>query len=554
MKDLLTRSYLTAGVIFALTLLSSCFPDNYDLNNISDEFEITPGIAAPLAYGTLTIEDLLNRVDTNGYVRQFDDSLLYLTYYQDLWSYPASEVVEIPDQDFIELFISPDINIPEWLISALGDTVHFTKQKSSEFVFTHNERVDSIHVKTATLNIQVESSFKQTGILNIHSDNILVDGEAFRKEIQISDASGNFTYNIDIPLDGTVLYLNNENPDTTTLPLAFDLDLINSGNPILASESCNISMTFKDISFSSIYGYLGDYDVLVNSGEVSIDLFSDSLMGGKILFADPRFNLNVDNSYGIPMQIELSQVKAYSEFNDVSTDIVFNGVNPFDIDAPDISMIGQPVNTLIGISKDNCNITDAMATQPNSFEYAVHAITNPDGPTANNNFVTDSSDLKVGFEVVLPIWINAEGFSLQDTLDFNFEDSFGSDVDMIDYLRLTLDAANGIPMRVNMQMYFADENYNVLDSLFLDNDLLLPAALLDSEDKVSERVESSKAVEFTAERMEAIKPSKFIMLRASVNTKDAASGKYVKFYSFYNVDFKLKVRAKLTLNLNGSDK
>ena len=543
-----TRNYITAGIFTALLFLYSCFPDNYDFNKISNDFELTPGIATPLAYGTLTIEDLLNKIDSGSYVKQFDDSLLYLTYYEDLMSYPASDIVDIPDQDFAEIYISSDINIPEWLISAMGDTVKFSKEKNGEFVFTHNERIDSINIKTATLNIDVTSTFKQTGILTIHSDNILIDGEPFREVVQISDASGNFSYTSHIPIDGSQIYLDNNNPDTTFLPLKFDLQLINSGNPVLASESCDINMTLSNISFKSVYGYLGDYDILVNSGEVQIDLFGDSLRGGSLMFADPRFNLDVDNSYGVPMQIELSNVSAYSKTNDVSTPIVFNGVNPFTIDAPDLSQVGDTVNTHIEINKDNCNIVDAMATQPNKFTYSVHAITNPGGYSGNQNFVTDSSDLKVGFEVVLPIWINAQGFSLEDTLDFDFEDQFGSDVDIIRYLRLTLDATNGIPMRVNMQMYFADSAYQVIDSLFHDDDLLLAGALLNSEDKVSEPVANSKAIEFTAERINAIKPSKYVMMRANINTKDALSGKYVKFYSYYTVGFKLKLKADLTLN------
>ncbi len=140
-------------------------------------------------------------------------------------------------------------------------------------------------------------------------------------------------------------------PTRPLLPLVFDLQLINSGNPVLATESCDITMSLSNISFSSVYGYLGDYDVLVSSGEVPIDIFSDSLRGGTLLFADPRITLDVDNSYGMPMQVELSNVSAYSKIKDVTTDIAFNGVNPFLIGAPDISHIGDTVNTKIGSTR-----------------------------------------------------------------------------------------------------------------------------------------------------------------------------------------------------------
>ena len=45
-------------MIFFLTitvLLASCLPDYFDFNKISDEIEISPGIAAPIVYGSLTM-------------------------------------------------------------------------------------------------------------------------------------------------------------------------------------------------------------------------------------------------------------------------------------------------------------------------------------------------------------------------------------------------------------------------------------------------------------------------------------------------------------------
>jgi hypothetical protein len=50
--------------------------------------------------------DIINEVDTENFVLQDPvDSLLYISYSDDLLSYKASDVVEIPDQDFIQLFI-----------------------------------------------------------------------------------------------------------------------------------------------------------------------------------------------------------------------------------------------------------------------------------------------------------------------------------------------------------------------------------------------------------------------------------------------------------------
>jgi hypothetical protein len=428
-----------------------------------------------------------------------------------------------------------------------GATIEFTKEKNGEFVFDNNERIDSIHVRTATLSIHVTSSFKHTGVLNITCDNILFNGEPFSEQIAISDLSGNFDQTVNISLDGHKVYLDNSTPGVTYLPLEFELELTNSGNPILTTESCDISMQFKNISFSSVYGYMGDYELLQTSGSLRVDIFNDDLMGGSILFADPRFRLYASNSYGVPVQITLSDVSTYSVIEDVTTNIVFNGVNPFLIQAPDFEQIGDTVNTIFDINKTNCNIDAALQTSPRDFNYKVRAITNPSGPGAGDNFVTDSSELKLDIEVVLPLELNAGGFALEDTLEFNFEEELGDVADLLEYLRITLEATNGLPLNVDMQMIFANQSYAPLDSLFT-NDNFLISANLGANGRVTEPNTKSKSAEFTKTKIDAIRGTKYLLIRATANTKDWDQNKYVKFYSDYLVGFKIKMKAELNVN------
>lgn len=538
------------GIIMGFLLLStnSCIDDDWDFSKISDEIEITPGIAAPMAYGILSIEDLLREFDTIGRVKQFDDSLLYLTYVDSLFSFPASEIINIPDQIFPEIYISSDINIPEWLLSGIGDTINFHKEKKEEFIFENNERPDSIKIKTTNIHIHIESSFKHTGKITITSDNILIDGQNFKETIQISDASGNFSYDAEIPVDGAMVTLDNSEPGKTTLPFKYALQLKNSGAAISTDETCSIAISMNNIEFSAVYGFLGDHELLLNSGKIDIDLYDNSPENGNILFADPRIRISTNNSYGVPVSIELSDVFARSEKNNMSTPLTFNGINPFDVSSPGFGQIGQSVETLMEINKENSNIEDAMATDPESFNYKVKAITNPGIPSTSNNFVTDSSNLKISIDVLLPLWIKAEGFILEDTLDWDFEKEFSENTDIIEYLRLGMEAKNKIPMQTNLQVFFTDENYVVLDSLFHDSNFLLKGAELDANDKVTNAIQEEKSIEISTARIDKIKPTKKLLVRATINSKDAELNKYVKYYSYYTLDFKLNLSAKLKIN------
>jgi hypothetical protein len=544
-RRLIGAFIITGSLIFS----NSCLDPGWDFERVSDEIVLSPGIAAPLFYGSLGLGEMVERLDITGSIKEFDDGLLYLSYAQGLISFPANEIIDIPNQTFLEFFIDSDIALdPVWLGADINDTVSFQKNKDGVFVFENNERLDSIHVKTMDMVIDVRSSFKHTGILTITSENIIIDGAPFQDVVQISDPSGNFSYTRTIPVDGHTIYLDNTDPDTTVLPLRFDLDLINSGNPILPSESCDISMTFVDPEFYAVFGYIGDYNLISTSGNVEVDVFDVEEFTGNLFFAGPSFTLDIINSYGLPVEIDLYNVQAYSRINEISTDVVFEpGIVPFLIGAPDLENLGDTVLSQFEINSEDSNIGEVMETSPSEFSYSVSAEANPDGP-GTHNFITDSSNLEVGFEVTLPIWIKANGWTLDRTVEFDFQEEFGAEPsEIIDYLRFTMDAVNYIPMQMNMQMYFADQDTVVLDSLFADDAFLLPP-LLNAEDIVEEPSEFSKSAELTKEKLQRIEATKHLIVKASVNSAGADLDKYVKFYSYYTVDFKLKMKADMTIN------
>ncbi len=538
-------------VLFAILLVaSSCFDSNYDLKNISDEIELTPGISVPLAFGSLTLNDIINEIDSGDFVRQFeDDSLLYILYEENLISYNASDVVSVPDQNFLQFFIDSDVAFATLLPVGVGDTAFFEKEKNGEFVFANGEKIDSMKLHSLKMNIEVNSSFHHTGILIIYSDNIIVDGIPFRKLIQISSTTGDFSYTLDSTYTNVNLILDNTDPDTTVLPLKFDLYLINSGAPVLPGEKCDISMSFNDNKFASVFGYLGEYDLLVNSGQIDVSIFNERVQGGNLFFADPRLALTVNNSYGIPVQIELTNTNVSSSINGSTIPVTFTGVNPFDIAAPTISQIGESIYSEVPINKDNSNIVEAMESSPNHLNYTATAKTNALGIAGPYNFITDSSTMDLGVQIVLPLYIKAEGFALEDTIDFDFEKELGEDLDMVEYMRLTMETDNGLPVETNLQVYFANASYVKLDSMFRDDDVLLEPASVGPNGKVSEPANLIKRVSYNKADIEKLKATKYAFVRASINTPVSGDG-YFRFYSYYGIDFKLSAKADFRINSN----
>ena len=161
--------FLMAGAL----LMTECQKEHFDLNKLSDEVEIHPELVAPLFYGSLNIGDIVEYVDSTGYAHEFDDGLIYLVYSDTVVNVMADSMVEIPNAVYTETFLAPDVDIPEFIESEPGDIVHFLKSKFITIQLEGDDRVDSMHVKGGEILIEIFSSFKHNGYVNISSDQIL---------------------------------------------------------------------------------------------------------------------------------------------------------------------------------------------------------------------------------------------------------------------------------------------------------------------------------------------------------------------------------------------
>jgi hypothetical protein len=540
----------TPAILIPVIILMgiSCIKDKYDWNKFSDELEIHARIAAPLIKGSLSLDEIVNEISSENIGQFPDDSLVYIVYSDTFGSISSTSLISIPDQMFPESFTDSDISLnPEWTASGTGDTIEFIKQKNGVLNVSNNEKIDSLRIKTAILEIKVSSSFRHLGILHIHSNSIRKNRQPFMKEILISSSSGSFTSMVDVPLDDHVISFDNSNPSVTVLPFMIELYLINSGAPVQTGQRCNITISLESIRFSSIFGYLGEYDLFSGNGTFNIGIYDEMQGNWDLVFADPKFAIITSNSFGIPVEISLENVTAWSEKNHLTTPVTFSGVNPFDVNFQDINHIGQYAGDSLVICKDNSNILLAAGTEPNKFSYDISAKTDPSGPSGPYNFATDSSELNTVFEIILPLWLMGKDIILRDTGTFDIEKDLGDFYEYMDYLRITLAGTNGFPVKSSLQVYFSDSSGMVLDSLVSGSSFIIEPAETDPDGRVISTTEFKIVAEFKKDRLNRIRDTKKIIYRAAVNTADASSGQCVRFYAYNKIDFKLSSKAELSL-------
>jgi len=545
------KRFLPHMAIFSLLIvLVSCVNDEW----MGDKYDLTvrwePGFEGPLVYGDLSIEDMLTKFDSSGYLIEDSTNFLYFVFDTSRTIY-AKDYIDIPDQDFLQVFFQSEVDIPGSSLGNIGDTVNFVKVKSFAWERTGDERLDSVIMKGGEIVIFVTSTIKHTGILTIYSDQLEVNGMPYRQSIDISDPSGNFQTTVRVPLAGSYVRLDNSNPDSTFLEMIFEFDLINSGADILASELVSITQTFVDLDYQSVYGYAGVYDSLIIDKElIEFSSMPEDFIG-RIQLADPQIYLEVGNSFGVPFGIELLDLEA--RFKDASmTPINLDpDVNPIIINAPTLAQIGQSIISRTAIDSNNSNINEIASTDLTGLQFSVNALSNPTGFL--NNFILDTSHLDVNLEVVIPMHLRAEGLELADSFNFNIGGEEDLSRENIKSFMFHLATENALPLEASIQVYFMDDNDEILDSLFNEQNWnILPSGIVDDDGKVIMPSYYEVDIPLTDSQIDNVFITEWVMFMIFMETTDQGS-RDIKFYSSNYLSFQLGAKAEVSFTSDGNN-
>ena len=507
------RFLFVAGVLGLFTWGCQHFGDLENVETIGNDAEY----AIPLINTSVSLDDLLEKLDKYTYLDVDTNQLIYLRYKGDIITKTSQEIFKN-----IEIALPPFIPVSDTLMplpfnTSDGVEMDYVELKSGLLYYSF----ESWHEDNMTVKIQFPQVFKPDGQVLEFNTFVPYTGALpvqiflpvpynLQDHKLIADADGNLNIRY------IALHSNGER-DTLT----------------------NFNIILTNVEFSYAEGYFGNQLHDGKRDTIHIEFF-ETWTKGEVYFEDPKIFVRVFNSFGVPTRsiVNIFDITtADGNILSVQSDAIDNGI---DFDYPELpDEVGQEKVTEFSFTKDNSNIDVVLGSKPVALDYDVDAITNPDNVTAIRGFITDSSRYTVSVEVELPIYGRSSSYIVVDTVEVDF-----SSYEKVEEMEFKVFAENFLPLNVGMQAYMYDASGALIDSLFAGPQILIPAAPVDEEGDVLHSAKHVLYVPVAGARLENLRETKRIILNAAFSTYDNGS-KSVKVYADQHVDIGIGLKLKM---------
>ena len=286
--------------------------------------------------------------------------------------------------------------------------------------------------------------------------------------------------------------------------------------------------------------FLPAFDYTLNETTIDLNL-NINLNGGSITFFDPKVKIIMTNFWNIPLQFSFSNMKYYPEGDTTGKDVTGSFItSTHSIGSPTVK--NDSVVTTLEMNTGNSNIDEVLSAVP-TFISAGAVVGTPGQSTPFD--LTGAKDNKVDMEIEIPLNLSMNNVLFTDTLDFDL--GINTDSTKVKNITINFGADNGFPLGMNIQVYFLDKNFIIVDSLFSSRFDMEPASV--SNGIVNNRVNSKVSVSIPENRMDNILNAKYMMPHIKLRTSDAANLLPVKIYSTYDIGLQLSAKMELELIL-----
>lgn len=478
-------------IVFCFFLVAGCNQFN-ELEEIA-KVDYEAQYAIPVVNTNISLEDLLAQLDERTSLIIDPDGLVRLQYSGEVLRQTSADVFASINQTIASVPLIPITS----------------KHQPLPFSSPDGLQMDRLDLKAGKFYYTVQSDHPFPVKFSLSSQQVTKNGVPLSFNGTISAYSGTG----DKPIL-TNLFFPASLADFQIIPVNdtvyIDYEALDpQGNPV---DLNTIVIRIQDLDFYYVEGYLGNQIYEGGRDTIVIDFF-DQWTQGDVYFAEPRITLNVENSFGIPTRSVFNVFNVFTVRNEVlpiRSTFIDEGI---DFPYPTLAEKGQVKESNFVFTKDNSNIDQVLGAGPVAVDYEVNALTNPDQLTDIRGFITDSSYYNVRIDVDLPLYGQASKFIARDTFQLDFS-TYGK----VTAAEFKLVTENGLPLSVDMQGYFMNEEGFVLDSLLEQQERVVAAAPVNSEGVVTNPVEEIKYIDIPEDRFTTLRSARKLLLIASFST------------------------------------
>jgi spore germination protein GerM len=493
--------------------------DDYDIESISAE----PELVFPLATGKLSIHDLLDKTDS-AYVRVYSGGLVYLKYDAPLTTQNINNLVSVPNLPTLNRSVAfppgtygPSTTDVESTISTSTVDMGISPEKLTEIAFKAGQINYTANLVPPNANVQYSIRIEIPEFVNAAGNGLN----------QVVNNSGN------IPLTGFTFKGTTSN--SFTLKLILIIRAHTNTYVIAPGTQVTCSINYTQADYTYVKGFFGDQIASPNEQSLNIGTFGDFLADGNVSFADAKINFDVSNDYGVPVELVFETLRAIKNGSNIN--IVTNPANPIPINAP--VTLGASANTTIAVS----NATQVIDFGPEEFYFKVHGHVNR-GLTSGNNFLVDTSKMRVRLNIELPLYGQASNIEISDTTELDLSDI---DASTIESAEIKASIKNELPLDGILQLYLLDENDVLVDAILpTDQTHLLVGSTVTADGSLQSAGTFDEFISLDKTKLNKLFSAKKMVIAITLNTSRNASGNPVdvKFTTNLRMDVKIGLKAK----------
>jgi hypothetical protein len=471
-----------------LFTLGSCKVQE-DLNDLQGSY--SPEAAIPLFYSKFNLKDIVGNKNASA-LKISPDGKMNLFY--------KSAYTERKASDILKIFAGSAIPI------LFKDTISYLPAlKSSEV----NIR-KILYKKGVTMSLSIQNltpNITEPISVRVWIPTLIRKGLVFEHSYFGLLASGKST--ILINKDELVGYTLTPLPvGSDSIQLRYTANTI-SGKPV----SLQVLGLLENPAFTYLEGFIPKKEIAIDNGSVDVSVYNQ-VVTGDLTFEEPKISVLVENSYGYPMRSKLNLVRAIGKKGDtiaLKTTALANG--NFDFPYAALNEVGKTKYKTFDFTNANSNIKELLNSAPNTILYDIDAIANPDDVTVNG-FMTDSTNLRIGVEVDIPMFGSAKNFEGRDTIS-NLDLSV---LDNVQAAEIKFASDNQLPVAIAIQGLFLDASGRILDNLAAAPFKLVDAAQVDAKGNVTKSTPNEVIIPLTMEKIAKIRSATRLVLTANFET------------------------------------